>query len=104
MGAQDYLVKGEFNEQLLYRAIRYSRERMRNLIYLRESEERYRELFNSNPMPMWVFDAANFRFLEANSAAIQHYGYTQEEFLTKTLADIPAHANPDTHTPKTSAI
>src|ERR1700754_773387 len=88
MGAQDYLVKGEFDEQLLSRAIRYSLERMRNLLFLRESEERYRELFNNNPMPMWVFDATTFRFLEANSAAVQHYGYTNEEFLTKTLADI----------------
>ena len=88
MGAQDYLVKGDFDEKLLARAIRYSVERLRNLQYLRESEERYRELFNNNPMPMWVFDAKTFRFLEANSAAVQHYGYTHEEFLNKTLADI----------------
>jgi len=88
LGAQDYLVKGEFDEQLLSRAIRYSRERMRNLLYLRESEERYRELFNNNPMPMWVFDAQSFRFLEANGAAVLHYGYTHEEFLSMTLADI----------------
>jgi two-component system sensor histidine kinase UhpB len=88
LGAQDYLVKGDFDEKLLSRAIRYSLERMRNLLYLRESEERYRELFNNNPMPMWVFDAGNFRFLEANSAAVEHYGYTHEEFLNKTLADI----------------
>jgi two-component system sensor histidine kinase UhpB len=88
MGAQDYLIKGDFDEKLLSRAIRYSLERLRNLQYLRESEERYRELFNNNPMPMWVFDATTFRFLETNAAAVQHYGYTQEEFLTRTFADI----------------
>jgi two-component system sensor histidine kinase UhpB len=88
MGAQDYLIKGDFDEKLLARAIRYSLERMRNLQYLRESEERYRELFNNNPMPMWVFDAVTFRFLEANSSAVHHYGYTHEEFMSKTLADI----------------
>jgi PAS domain S-box-containing protein len=93
MGAQDYLIKGDFDEKLLARAVRYSLERVRNLQFLRESEERYRELFNNNPMPMWVFDAATYRFLEANSAAIQHYGYTHEEFLGKTLADIRLSGN-----------
>src|SRR5579862_793754 len=88
MGAQDYLVKGDFDEKLLNRAIRYSLERLRSLQYLRESEERYRELFNNNPMPMWVFDARTLRFLEANAAAVQHYGYTHEEFLSRSLADI----------------
>ena len=95
LGAQDYLVKGEFDERLLSRAIRYSRERMRNLLYLRESEERYRELFNNNPMPMWVFDAQSFRFLEANGAAVLHYGYTHDEFLSMTLADIRVSGRPE---------
>ena len=88
MGAQDYLIKGDFDEKLLGRAIRYSLERMRNLRFLQESEERYRELFNNNPMPMWVFDATTYQFLEANTAAVHHYGYTLEEFLSKSASDI----------------
>jgi two-component system sensor histidine kinase UhpB len=95
LGAQDYLTKGEFDEKLLARAVRYSLERVRNLQFLRESEERYRELFNNNPMPMWVFDAITYRFLEANGAAVQHYGYTHEEFLGKTVADIRLSGNED---------
>ena len=55
---------------------------------LRNSEKQYRLLFHGNPNPMWVFDLETQAFLEVNEAAIQHYGYSREEFLTKTLADI----------------
>ncbi len=88
LGAQDYLIKGDFDEKLLSRAIRYSLERLRNLQILRDSEERYRGLFNNNPMPMWVFDAATLHFLEVNTAAEDHYGYTREEFLGLGPVDI----------------
>jgi PAS domain S-box-containing protein len=73
---------------LFVRSTRYGPERISNLRQLRESEQRYRELFNNNPMPMWVFDAVTFQFLEANAAAVHHYGYTLAEFLTKNAADI----------------
>jgi diguanylate cyclase (GGDEF)-like protein/PAS domain S-box-containing protein len=55
---------------------------------LRESEERYRRLFESNPQPMWVYDLDTLRFLAVNDAAIRHYGYSREEFLAMTLKDI----------------
>jgi PAS domain S-box-containing protein len=55
---------------------------------LRSSEKQYRLLFHSNPNPMWVFDLETLAFLEVNEAAIQHYGYTREEFLAMTIADI----------------
>ncbi len=69
---------------------------------LRNSEKQYRLLFHGNPNPMWVFDLETQAFLEVNEAAIQHYGYSREEFLTKTLADIrPPEKN---GRPKTAAL
>lgn len=45
-------------------------------------------LFERNPLPMWVYDARTLRFLEVNRAATEHYGYSREEFLSLTIADI----------------
>lgn len=55
---------------------------------LRSSEQRYRLLFENNPHPMWVFDRETLAFLAVNTAAIRHYGYSQEEFLSMTILDI----------------
>ena len=55
---------------------------------LRRSEQRYRDLFESAPLPMWVFDVETLRFLAVNPAALRVYGYTAEEFAAMTLADI----------------
>jgi two-component system, cell cycle sensor histidine kinase and response regulator CckA len=55
---------------------------------LRDSEERYRLLFDSNPLPLWVYDVETLSFLAVNNAAIRNYGYSGEEFLTMTIADI----------------
>jgi PAS domain S-box-containing protein len=55
---------------------------------LRASEQRYRDLFENNPQPVWVFDFETLRFLAVNQAAVKHYGYTREEFLQMRLTDI----------------
>jgi PAS domain S-box-containing protein len=57
-------------------------------LHLIESEKRYIELFQMSPLPKWVFDQVTLGFLEVNQAAIDHYGYTKEEFLTMTINDI----------------
>jgi len=53
-----------------------------------ESEEKYRILFESNPHPMWVYDLETLKFLTVNDAAVEHYGYSRDEFLTLTIKDI----------------
>jgi PAS domain S-box-containing protein len=55
---------------------------------LRESEERYRKLFELNPQPTWIYDRETLRFLAVNKAAVQKYGYTQAEFLSMTIQEI----------------
>jgi hypothetical protein len=55
---------------------------------LRGSEEHYRLLFDANPQPMWVFDRRTFAFLAVNQAAVDHYGWSREEFLAMTAVDI----------------
>ncbi len=55
---------------------------------LRDSELRYRRLFEDNPSPMWVFDAQSLRFLAVNAAAIRQYGYTAQEFLEMDVLSI----------------
>ena len=49
---------------------------------------RYRMLFESSPLPMWVLDAESLRFLSVNDAAVRLYGYSRDEFLTMTAHDI----------------
>ena len=55
---------------------------------LRDSEVRYRTLFDSNPQPMWVFDVQTLAFTSVNSAAVAQYGYSRDEFLAMTIQDI----------------
>lgn len=52
------------------------------------SEKKYRNLFENNPMPMWVLELPTLRFLDVNESAIFQYGYSREEFLSMTAFDI----------------
>ena len=55
---------------------------------LRLSEEKYRILFNQNPMPMFMVELPGRKFIDVNNAAIDFYGYRKEEFLRMTSNDI----------------
>lgn len=87
-GVADYLLKDELNASLLTKSTLYSIERRKVNISLRESERRYKELFHLNPVPMWVYEINTLQFLDVNQAAVEHYGYSKEEFLKFNILQI----------------
>ncbi len=52
------------------------------------SEEHFRQLFESNAVPLWVHDLDTLRFLEVNDVACASYGYSRQEFMAMTIRDI----------------
>lgn len=54
----------------------------------KKKEEQYRLLFRSHPHPMWVYNLETFAILDVNDAAVVHYGYSKEEFLSMTALDM----------------
>jgi diguanylate cyclase (GGDEF)-like protein/PAS domain S-box-containing protein len=61
----------------------------------RRREASFRLLFESNPVPMWVFDRETLHFLAVNDAAVAQYGYSRERFLTMSISDIRVAQNGD---------
>jgi PAS domain S-box-containing protein len=57
---------------------------------LRESEERYRQLFELESDAIFLIENATGRLLEANQPASALYGYTREEFLLMKNTDLSA--------------
>ncbi|WP_119420923.1 ATP-binding protein [Desertibaculum subflavum] len=55
---------------------------------MRASEDRFRQLFDNNPNPMWVYDVESLRFLEVNRRAVEVYGYTPDQFLRMRVVDL----------------
>jgi len=55
---------------------------------LLRAQEQYRLLFDSNPIPVWVFDTETLSILDVNATAVDRYGYSREEFLRSKITDI----------------
>jgi len=72
--------------QGLYREL--ERKTEQELAALRMSDERHRLLFQENPLPIWVIDAETLQYVAINNSMIATYGYSREELLTMTVADL----------------
>jgi two-component system, chemotaxis family, sensor kinase Cph1 len=55
---------------------------------LKESEERYREIFINNPAVMILVDLSTGNIIDANPAASEFYGYKLDELLKMKIEDI----------------
>ncbi|HEX5693588.1 MAG TPA: PAS domain S-box protein, partial [Arenimonas sp.] len=87
-GASDYLIKGNIDAEKLARSLRYAAERARQLAQIEDGKRRYRQLFELNPFPTWVYEVASHQFVAVNDAMVANYGYTRDELLGMRIFDI----------------
>lgn len=92
-GADDYL-EMPFDSPRLIAKVSKLLERAKLEDALRDSEERYRLLFEYTPQPTWVYDLETLAFLAVNDAATRVYGYSRNEFLAMRISDIRPSESP----------
>ena len=63
-------------------------ERRKFARMLEKSNQKYKYLFENNPMPLYIFDFETLQIIDCNIEALYLYGYTREEFLKLTILDI----------------
>ena len=85
-GAQDYLVKGRIEGQLLARVLRYAIERKRAEEALREREAYYRTILEHIGDAVFIA-APDSRYLDVNPRACELTGYSREELLRLRISD-----------------
>ncbi|WP_342329065.1 PAS domain S-box protein [Pedobacter sp. FW305-3-2-15-E-R2A2] len=69
----------------------FEKTRIKEVMLLKKldaSERYYRNVFDSNPVPMYIFELNTGNFLKVNDAAVKKYGYTKEEFLSMNITNI----------------
>ncbi len=76
------------------RAEANARELRQAQLALQDSEQRYRLLFDGNPLPMLVYDLDSTRLLAVNAAAVEQYGWSREELLAMSVADLAVPGDP----------
>lgn len=55
---------------------------------LKQSESKYRQLFESNPIPMTILDVETLDMMHVNNTALEVLGYSYDEFLKLKLIDL----------------
>ena len=83
-GAQDYLVKGQIDRQLLSRSIKYSIERKHIEIDLRNSEEKYRSMVEKIESGLFLVNSKN-ELSYVNSQMADMLGYEMDELINRNV-------------------
>jgi len=86
MGTPNYNSKGEFIGYIGHCFDITNQKTIEDTLI--KSEATHRLLFDNNPIPMWVYELETLKFLKVNDAAINKYGFSNDEFLSMTLKDI----------------
>ena len=89
LGATDYLIKSELNAEKLERCIRYSLERTNYIKSLKESEKKYRHLFEGAKDAVFIADKS-LKFIEINPAVSELLGQNINSISGNCLYDFIA--------------
>jgi two-component system, NarL family, sensor histidine kinase UhpB len=92
-GAQDYIVKGEFDEKSLLKTVQYSIERKRNQMKVQETNRRYEIVSKATNDPVWDWDMINEKVVWNDKVDI--FGYP--EAVKKDYTWWAANIHPDDH-------
>lgn len=84
LGSQDYIVKGRITTQLLVRTIRYAIERSQTFQMLRESERRFRAIFDSS-FQLTKLLTPDGIVLEVNETALQFTGMQSHNIVGRPI-------------------
>ena len=71
-------------------------EQKRHEIELRESERRFRTIFDSVTDAIFVIDIAEGKFVDVNQRAVEAFGYDRAELLTKSIGELSLNEPPYT--------
>ncbi|MGK2862920.1 MAG: PAS domain S-box protein, partial [Chitinophagaceae bacterium] len=94
-GAQEFIVKGEWDEKIFSKAISYSIERKKIQLKLQESEERYRSLVENAPEALVVMDIEKRKFISVSESAIRLFKKTREDLLKIGVIELSPEYQPD---------
>ena len=83
-GAQDYLVKGQIDKQLLSKSIKYSIERKKIERDLKKSEEKYKQMVEKIESGLFVIDSNN-QITYINNQMASMLGYTTDEITNQDV-------------------
>ena len=86
-GAQDYLVKGKVSRESVVRVVRYAIQRQRSQVALRESENRFRSLFEHAPVAYLSLDAEG-RLIDFNTQMLEMLGYEPQELNGRSFGEL----------------
>ncbi len=70
-------------------------ERKRSLDQLRESQERFRKAFRSNPQPMSITTLANGVYIDVNDSFLAMSGYSREEVIGNSSLSLGIWIDPE---------
>ncbi len=103
-GAQEFIVKGEWDEKIFSKAISYSIERKKIQLKLQESEERYRSLVENAPEALVVMDIEKRKFISVSESATRLFKMTKEELLRTGVIELSPEYQPDGSLSTVSAL